>query len=173
MCKLIGKRTLEILIPFNEIIYQILRENLVVSGTLNYLSNILKIQLGKHYVDSEIFLTIVSRMTLDGMLFSGVNSKNSKVVKLYLDIISDLLHNGIRYHLNNFSESNSLFRTVDFSVDDDVILSWVIDLIDSLFICGLPMPMEGRRKKKNPHINDFLGETGVWSSTLGFFAETV
>jgi hypothetical protein len=171
VCNHLGKESMRIISPVFQIIHGLLIDGKVHCSSLYYqsieLNSFLKSssegEYARTYNESDLFLFYASRAIADGMLISTRSSFSKSIAKI-IDIIVEMLDNGLLNHFALAANSNPLLASVDFSIEDVDFSNWIIDLFDSLTSFGWRLP-------KGQVLRDqtFIGENGKLSVELSYF----
>jgi hypothetical protein len=161
-CKFLSSHALRVMTPIIQCIVSSIESGNVYSGALNRISVELKRNLKFEYRPTEIFKYFASRAIADCMTISDMSSCSKSTGK-FLELLSDLLKGGLLKEFAIQSESDSLLRSTDFSIQDQDFLNFVIDVLDSIvfFEWGV-----GNGPIQN---KEFIGETGKLANELNYF----
>jgi hypothetical protein len=160
MCSCLGRESLSIIEPFVHSLLLVMEETPVYSQTLQEIQSRMS-PLGIKLSVASVLREVINRTVIDGLLSEDILSSKVKIANLFFKIMDELIANGICFHLGSINLPG-IMSTIDFSGPTDPIMSWIIDIFDSLYTSRSPKPsriLEARN-------NDFVGERGVWTPIL-------
>nr|WAK73574.1 RNA-dependent RNA polymerase [Phytophthora palustris bunya-like virus 9-1] len=106
----------------------------------------LKTRFSVNVPESEIFMLIISRVVLNGFCAFEVMAEADPTVGLFMDVIEELLDNGLIDALQTMSGNEMLLRTIEFKGHRDDIMKMFMDLLDNLYIARMgKKPIETKR----------------------------
>nr|WAK73567.1 RNA-dependent RNA polymerase [Phytophthora palustris bunya-like virus 2] len=109
----------------------------------------LKTRFSADIPESEIFMLIIARVVLNGYCSFEVMADADPTVGLFMDVMEELLDNGLVDALQSMSGNELLLRTIEFKGHRDDILIMLMNLVDNLYMTRLG-------KKPIEHKRDFI-----------------
>jgi hypothetical protein len=131
-CVYIPMKGVSLLAEFFEVLIDAVVSGNISSPLLSHF--VLQVRLSSGNMSLPDILGIVlSQIFIESYPVGKTTGATFKSQKIVMEIISELLDNGLAQWLNITSTKSSLFRTVEFHVEKDVILHFVSDLSDNLY----------------------------------------
>jgi len=86
----------------------------------------------RHMSDGMLFQIISTRLLMNLITYSGLDGRQDKVHKLFYDILTEILDDGLLDYLNETTSDNALLRSIEFKVDKQKFMNWVLDMTTGL-----------------------------------------
>jgi hypothetical protein len=137
-CTIIGKNSLNVLIPFLLSVSDCLKEYNIKSSTMAAKQRMLFFSKKIRVTDQDFFKTLSCKLVYDGLFSESPSVKES--YRLLQTIISELWDDNLGDYLNIFC-TDPLTRTIDFSVQKNILLDWLDDLVYNHFKCNYKSKM--------------------------------
>jgi hypothetical protein len=163
-CKRMLANGYRLVVPLVECIADCISEGNLYSSTLQGFKIRFDSLRGTVFQPSNIFKIIAGRTFMDSLNVDQCYSCENSNANILLQIVQELLDQGLLNLLGAVSEKDSILKTVEFQVDKKVFLDWFVDLLDCCFIEVIP---KLRRYKKTQNTKLYFGENGLLNQDFG------
>jgi hypothetical protein len=131
-CKVMGPTVFKAFVPLMDAVASCLDNCPLSSRKLSRLVKSFNLGMGTNYRESDAFKFYACHMVVCSLFSEEVWSKEFKAQENLLTILEELWDDGLGGFLNKSTQTDQILRTIDFSVEKDVFLGWVVDLCDCL-----------------------------------------
>jgi hypothetical protein len=104
--------------------------------------------------DGFIFEVIASRFFMNLISYSSSDGTFDRLHKLFFDILTEFLEDGLLNHLNECTEKHPLLKSVEFQVPRDKFMYWVLDMTTGLSFSSIRGVMVSRETERSLYGNN-------------------
>jgi len=166
-CKIMGDRATDVLSPLIKCISKILDNNLISSSILESYRSRFGMNNNLYKPQSYYLEVLFTRILMNAAGVSSIFSNKDQLQGKLMDIIVELLDEGLTEHLNYYTSNDPLLRTVEFKVENTVIKNWFVDLLDALY---LPTICRGGLRFSD-NSRKLYGEGGKLNNYMSYFRQ--
>lgn len=164
-CKWLASKSFKLTYPLIYFIVESIEQGNLYSPTLYSYKLQFESFNFKKYISSEIFKILCIRVLMNSVQVTGAFSNDDPVCVLMYTIIDELVDNGLLTWLAIVSESDSILRTVEFQVEKEVFMEWIVDIFD----CAYRESNFKLTKLKEVNNRTLYGSGGLFENEFGRF----
>jgi hypothetical protein len=82
--------------------------------------------------DGSIFEIVSVRFLMNLISYSSTDGRFDRLHKLFFDILTELIEDGLLDHMNDSTASHALLKSVEFHVEPEKFTAWVLDMTTGL-----------------------------------------